>query len=146
MIDPWQVYVDSWSKDKRHQLTVWEWPIGPDFGVKVTLRTTGEEKSLLTPSGDRIPELVEVAWTDRAVAVLVCDGIRDDILLGYDLKTDRPLPAHQVADDLRKQLVNRYHLSTEDLKPYDADPIKWGCDSESGHKRFSSTLVTHRLP
>ena len=146
MIDPWQVYVESRSEDRRHQLTVWEWPLAPDSGVKVTLRTNGDEKVLPTETGDRAPGLVEVAWSERTVAVLVCDGIADDILVGHDLKTDRPLPANQVADQLRNQLVKRYHPSTEDLKPYDSDPIKWACGNDSGRQKLSSTLVSRLLP
>jgi hypothetical protein len=147
LIDPWQVYVESWSDDKLGQLIVWEWPLGVDSGVKITARTNGGvERQLLTTPGDRAPQLVEVAWTKDAVAVLVCDSIQDDILVGYDLNADRHLPENQVAGGIRKQLVDRYRLSAEDLKPYDADPVKWACSKDSSHNRFSRSLVGRTLP
>ena len=136
LIDPWQVYVESWSDDKLGQLIVWEWPLGVDSGVKITARAKGGvERQLFTTPGDRAPQVVEVAWTQDAVAVLVCDDIQEDTLVGYDLKADRHLPENQVAGRIRKQLVDRYRLSTEDLKPYDADPIKWACSSDSSHRQ-----------
>jgi hypothetical protein len=147
LIDPWEVYVESWSDDRLGQLVVWEWPLGVDSGVKITARASGGvEKQLFAATNDRTPQVVEVAWNRDTVAVLVCDAMQDDTLVGHDLKVDRPMSGDQVAGAIRKQLVDRYNLTAEDLKLYEADPIKWACRSNSSHNRFSRSLNGRVLP
>jgi hypothetical protein len=126
---------------------VWEWPVGPDSGLKITLRAAGARgKTLASPPGDHAPKLVEIAWQEDAVGVLICDGVQSNAILAYRLTDGSALPESPVITVLRKQLVSRYDLGVEDLKRYDGDPIGWACNSTRSYKRFTALLRDGVLP
>lgn len=141
----YRAWLEAPSANGEALLTIWEKCPNSDCVDKITLTFGGKDRQLPSGNSDRYLTFVDVAWFDSGskVAVFGCDGIGGNMLLGYDLRSDRVAPISEVRESVRQSLVKRYALSIEALEPFKGDPLAWAC-SDNGQKRFGADHLTRQ--
>lgn len=130
--------LDAPSPLGNNSIGIWKLPHGPDVSVRITAVSLSGERTIYRDNHDRLPTLVEVAWTDKEnrAGILVCDGYAEKIIIGYDFQHSRVLSKEGVLESLRAGLIRRYGLTAEARAKYNGDIITWACQSDAARKMF----------
>ncbi len=130
--------LDAPSPLGSNSIGIWKLPHGPDVSVRITAVSLSGERTIYRDNHDRLPTLVEVAWTDREnrAGILVCDGYTEKIIIGYDFKQSRVLSKDEVIESIRAGLIRRYGLTAEVRDKYRGDIITWACQSDAAAGMF----------
>lgn len=121
----WREVARSQSPDRRKQVSIEEFPVGPDSTIRPEISEGIAYKRIVLPA-DAWVGLTFIAWAPDSslVGILVGNALGSGLRIGFDLRAWRTVSFAAVRPLVEAEILKQFPPHPEELKHYNGDLIR----------------------